>query len=362
MGFIGRGCVEMSITSRFDNGDNNYFLYYMLQKVFAINLFDLQTSMDSMSMWDFLIFLFPYYLKRTLRQGLYKKYQRREHNDSQVKGAIDVARHIKRNIPFAGRIAYTTREYSYDNDLTQLIRHTIEFLGNHHKAGKNILRADSETVGLVQQIISATPTYNRHHRTQIMGANIKFERHPYFTEYVPLQRLCMQILRRERLNYSQREDEKVYGLLFDGAWLWEEYLNTILVDLGFNHPQNKEGKGAIKLFTNGLAIRYPDFYKDDIVLDAKYKWLGEYASRDDINQIITYMHCLPARCGGLIYPKSIPECSSAEHYGTLKGFGGEFYRLHLGISSAQDYDSFAKEMQSAEDMLKDKVRSLYIEY
>ncbi len=358
MGFVGRGGVELSITSRFDSGENNYFLHYMLQRVYAINLFDMKTSMDSTSVWDFLIFMFPHYLKKALRQGLYKKYQRKEYNDSRVRGAIDVARHIKINTPFAGAIAYSTREYSNDNNLTQLIRHTIEYLQAHGLGGRHILYSDREMADFVQQIIRATPTYCRNKRTQIIGANLKKEQHPYFTEYGPLQRLCLQILRCERMNYSDKEDKKIYGLVFDGAWLWEEYLNTILSPLNFVHPQNKEGKQAIKLFTNGLGTRYPDFYKDDIVLDAKYKWLRKYASRDDVNQIITYMHCLPAKIGGLIYPKRLLDDIKDEHYGTLCGLGGEFYQLFLGINGASDFENFVGEMEQAEGELSERIKEI----
>ena len=37
-----------------------------------------------------------------------------------------------------------------------------------------------------------------------------------------------------------RDDDEIYGVLFDGAWLWEEYLNTFLADIGFEHPRNKQ--------------------------------------------------------------------------------------------------------------------------
>lgn len=46
---------------------------------------------------------------------------------------IDVARHMKKNTPFIGNIAYSQREYSYDNDLMELVRHTIEYI-----KGKNV--------------------------------------------------------------------------------------------------------------------------------------------------------------------------------------------------------------------------------
>ena len=128
MGFVGYNGTELSICSRFAQKEGDYFLHYMLQKVFAINLFDLKHDFDKESVFDFLIFLFPAFLKRALRQGLYKEYQTRQYNDANVKGRIDVSRHIRLNTPFSGKISYSTREYSFDNKVTQLVRHTIEYI------------------------------------------------------------------------------------------------------------------------------------------------------------------------------------------------------------------------------------------
>ena len=158
MGFIGCGNTKVSISSRFAHGNNDYFLHYMLRKVFAINLFDLQFNADEESIFDFLIYLFPTFLKRALQQGIYKEYQTRKYNDANVKGRIDVSRHIRQNIPFAGNIAYTTREYAQDNHLTQLIRHAIEYIAQHKFAG-NILCNDEDTTEAISAICSATPTY-----------------------------------------------------------------------------------------------------------------------------------------------------------------------------------------------------------
>ena len=112
MGFIGYNNTQVSIRSRFATNDtNDYFLHYMLQRVFAINLFDLKFGTSNEGVFNFLIYLFPEYLKRAMRLGIYKEYQTRNYNDANVKGRIDIARHIRQNFPFAGKIAYTTREY-----------------------------------------------------------------------------------------------------------------------------------------------------------------------------------------------------------------------------------------------------------
>ena len=359
MGFIGCGNTKVSINSRFaqDKGDN--FLYYMLRKVFAVNLFDLQFNSDEESIFDLLIYLFPAFLKQAMQQGMYREYKTREFNDANVKGRIDVSRHIRRNIPFSGSIAYTTREYAQDNHLTQLIRHTIEYISRHRYSG-NILQNDEDTSDAVKAICQATESYNRNERQKVLNQNLRPISHPYYGEYRPLQQLCLQILHQEEMKYG-RDDEEIYGVLFDGAWLWEEYLNTFLADIGFEHPRNKEGIGHKSLFKDGSGWCYPDFLSPQMVLDGKYKWYDDWnkVQTKDLYQVISYMHILDLRKGGFIVP--VDWDSMRFPTKTLKGMGGEMSIYGMNVCS--DVDSFAdyvKYMESSEEsitrIIKDYVK------
>jgi len=351
MGFIGYGDTKVRIHSRFAQGEDDYFLHYMLQKVFSINLFDLKYHSDEESIFDFLIYLFPAFLKRAMCQGLYKEYQTREYNDADIKGRIDVARHIRMNVPFAGKVAYSTREYAYDNHVTQLIRHTIEFISNHPYGG-GILNNDDLTKDAVSLIREATPTYSQNERRKVINQNLRPLSHPYFSEYRHLQHLCMQILRYEEIKYGRNENE-IYGVLFDGAWLWEEYLNTLLRDCGYKHPQNKVFSGRIHLFTDNSGARYPDFYKDGIVLDAKYKRYEDVALQridgDDLHQVITYMYILSARYGGLIVPGQHNKSGSRPEPKTLKGYGGSMNIYSIIVDAlAQSFKAYCQQMSQYE--------------
>lgn len=267
VGFIGRNQTQLSIHSRFANDeDEDYFLHYMLHRVAKINLLNLQHTTNEDSVFDFLLYLFPLYLKKAINQGMYKQYITRKNNDANVRGVIDVNRHIRYNKPFNGKIAYSTREYSYDNDVTQLIRHTIEFISTYD-GGNDILNVDSVTQEAVSQIVSAT-TYIHNELQSVINKNLKPIVHPYYSEYAPLQRLCLQILRHEELKYGH-EDNEIYGVLIDAAWLWEEYLAEILKGK-YNHYLKDSGK-RFYLFENFQQI-IPDYLSLDkkIVADAKY--------------------------------------------------------------------------------------------
>ena len=357
MGFIGYHNTKIMIHSRFAQPDGkDYFLHYMLQKVFAINLFDLKYNAEEESIFDFLIYLFPAFLKRAIKQGVYKEYQTRHYNDSNVKGRIEVSRHIRQNIPFAGKIAYSTREYAYDNHVNQLIRHTIEYIASHIYSG-NILQNDESVRDAVSLIKETTPTYNQNDRHRIISQNLRPLSHPYFSEYRNLQRLCVQILRHDELKYGRNEDE-IYGILFDGAWLWEEYLNTFLKDLNFIHPQNKMNKGGKYMFSPRKVLMQPDFYiESQIVLDAKYKGheaLTESNQREDRFQLLAYMYIFDVAKSGLIVPKGIGE----ENYSKadLNGKGGNMYLLGLPVNKPFDsYIDYCNQMAELESNLSNTI-------
>ena len=380
MGFVGVNETQLDIKSRFAKVDGeDFFLHYLLQKVFSINLFDIKHSTTQKPVFDFLLYLFPYFLKKALAQGLFKKYQRFEYNDANIKGPINVSRHIRKNIPFKGTVAYSTREHSYDNDITQLIRHTIEYIKTK-ELGVSILNNDKETKEDVTQIIMATQTYNLQERLQVINRNLRPIQHPYYSAYTELQKLCLQILRHESIKYGQDKD-KVYGVLFDGAWLWEEYLNKVFEEhnLFITHAKNKKGENGIQLYEGGKKSYYPDFYRQvkgdaeqSFVLDAKYKRLNKdkhideqsgsnaiSISHDDLFQMITYMYVLPAKHCSLLYPLETEEHKSPRVIKSdprkLKGYKGEISGHGIRISTAKEMKDFWKEMEEIELELSNQV-------
>lgn len=358
MGFIGIDNLQIKIKSRFDKGRDDFFLHYMLQKVLSFNLFDLKHNDEQEDLFDFIMFMFPYLLKAAMNQGIYREYKNFKHNDSNIKGTIDIGRHIARNFPFVGNIAYATREYSHDNNMSELIRHTIEFMKTK-RYGQLVLKIDRETIENVKIIIAHTPSYNKNERSSVISKNLRAKIHPYYTEYRPLQTLCLQILRMEEVKYGESSDE-ICGILFDGAWLWEEYVNTILSNHGFKHPENKLHKGGIYLFDDHSGIRYPDFYKDDMVLDAKYKRLGSYdkvskLDRNDVHQVMAYMTTLKVNRGGFVAPleqkqSKVPTSHLKGSAATLSIFGIEICK------SATSYAEFCEKMGEMEDRFVESLK------
>ena len=308
MGFLGVGDQRLVIESRFSSGDEDYLFQYLLKRVMDFpNIVDLETkAKQDNGMFNLLVFLFPYYLKKAARKGAFKTYIRREYNDGNVKGIIDVARHIRNNTPFIGNIAYSQREYSYDNYLMELVRHTVEYI-KAKPYGSRLLQSAKDEVKLV---IDSTPAYRPADRRDIIEDNKKNTiRHAYYHEYRDLQRLCILILQNEKqqMGYGKR---KVYGILFDGAWLWEEYVNSLVEDY-FYHPMNKARKDKQWLFRSNKGRNkgpiYPDFIgKDDenrVIADAKYKPIENIGNQDYL-QVLAYMFRFDAKRAFFFYPEA----------------------------------------------------------
>lgn len=352
IGFLGCGQERLTISSRFSIKGDDYFLHYLLQKVLHINLTSLDVSLSREDkLYQLLMYLFPKYLQAALRKGLYKEYQRFFHNDSHVKGVVDVGNHLKKNLPFIGNIAYTTREFTYDNPIMQLIRHTIEYIKTQKSFGV-MLDSDRETIA---EITRVTPSYKLADRAKIIRGNqSKPIRHAYFHEYRKLQELCLMILNQEKHGLGY-QDQKIHGILFDVAWLWEEYVHTLLPK-DFIHPRNKEKLGGISVFSVGKRKVYPDFYHQElkIVLDAKYKKLEfteKGINREDLFQLISYSYILEAEKAGLVFPSKDKVVDN--EIGKLAGYGALLKKWSIQIpQKSSSYSEFCEMMENSEEIFK----------
>ena len=366
MGFIGYGKERLIIQSRFCNDKEDYFLSYLLERVLDIpNIvsLDADTSSDK-RLLNFLLFIFPKYLENAIRKGLYKQYIHKKYNDTNIKGKIDIPRHLTKNTPFIGSIAYSQRLFSYDNMLMELIRHTIEFIKSK-SYGSIILSDIKEELKL---IVNATQSYRTCDRQKIIEQNKKNPiRHAYFREYSALQRLCILILKSEKHDIGSGIQNS-YGILFDGAWLWEEYIN-ILLSSHFYHPKNKSKFGAQQLFSDGKGLIYPDFISIStdprLIVDAKYKPIENIRGRDYL-QVLAYMYRFDASKGYYIYPDSegqvplVLNLNKGSTYENNVSARDDVNIIKLGFkipNKSADYDDFKMQIHESELVLQNFINS-----
>lgn len=366
MGFLGVGKEKLIIESRFSEGCRDHLFSYLLERVFGTpTILDMETDADQEErIFHLLVFVFPHYLRAAMRKGVYKTYVKKHYNDSNVKGVIEISRHIAENTPFIGNVAYVQREYSCDNDLMELVRHAVEFIKCKPYGRKLLLQVKEE----VRTVIAATPGYSPCDRARIAERNKRnVIRHAFYREYRELQQLCILILQNQKhqIGVGNRE---VYGLLFDGAWLWEEYVNLLVRDL-FYHPQNKAGKEFQYLFDHGRGKIYPDFIgrntAERVIADAKYKPIGNIHGGDYL-QLLAYMLRFDAKVGLYLYPETKKEEKKDNVFWLNRGSTYEndveprkdIRIIKLGFripSPAREYSQFSEEMKRSEEAFRNGI-------
>ncbi len=204
----------------------------------------------------------------------------------------------------------------------------------------------------------ATPQFERQSQAQVIAHNLT---HPvvsaYFAEYRELQKLCLAILRHEALGIGGEHDQ-LYGVIFDVAWLWENYVAALLGDV-YQHPDNRQHLGMVPIFQGDdglpgeMSVLFPDFYSPARrqVADTKYKFGVNGIQREDLFQLITYAHVLKAKRTGIIYPDLAQ--TTQFKLGELTGFGGVVYKQSLQVpQAAKSYGQFVNAMLAEESQLK----------
>lgn len=368
IGFIGNGKTQIEIRTRFsEDGKSDYFLHYMLSIVLSCNIVDMQVGKGIESALDMMTLFFSNLLTKAVNQGVYKKYVSREYNDSNVRGTIDVSRHIRHNYPSNGRVAYNTREYSYDNDVTQLIRHTIEYIKSKNEFGKKLLSANEITKKCVEIITQITPTYQKRNKRDVINANQKPIVHPHYLHYTALQKLCLAILKGEKMSYDPNNKNKLNGFIIDVAWLWEEYVAKILSTTNLNHYTRSNSSFHL-LSNNGNDFQkiIPDYYNKErqIVADAKYSYLSE----DELSaesaaaiyyKTIMYMYRFNSKIGLLIHPKSeTNEDIDITKYEII-GTDGNLCKVGIKIpSQCNDFSDFSETMKVIESIVSNGIETL----
>ena len=233
----------------------------------------------------------------------------------------------------------------------QLIRHTIEYMKNQRSIGGGVLDNLLTSRENVSEIIRVTPSYKLADRAKFIRINkTKPLRHAYFREYRKLQELCLMILNREKHDLGDQE-QKIHGILFDVAWIWEEYVYTLLPK-DFIHPRNKNRTDGISVFSDRERKVFPDFYHQNhkIVLDTKYKKLEfteKGINREDLFQLISYSYILKAEQAGLVFPSK--EKVVDNEIGKLAGYGSLLKKWSIQVpGQAESYQDFVRKMESFE--------------
>lgn len=329
----GDASVQVEVLSRFDKGDGNFFLNYLLSKALDVGIGeDAVTATQSLLLDLLLDVLFVKRLGEAAKNGLLRQYRTFRNNDWNFKGRIDLPRHIRENLPLPHGVAYVKREIDLDVPVNRLLLLAAQIV---RKRRPELFERNEDAADAFLELRMAIPCPGDVRSVLSHRDSREPVKHPFYREvWEPLRQIAQMILEEEKWQLFRESDEEVSGVVFDGSWLWEEYVATILTPIGFRHCVRGEGKGSgLKVFDSGQARFYPDFYLDSanvsegVVLDAKYKRSNPNGKSDDVHQVLCYLLLTGAKLGGLVFPPmdnraETREDQDQEAYGTAGNKGG----------------------------------------
>lgn len=326
------GILEISgesvfIGSRFDDEEDYWFTHYILSRAMGMKANIFQDMNPKIGLNDVLEELLAIVLisqiEKAYRKGLYRRYRSYECNDSKVKGKIDIARHIQLNLLFNGNIAYSYREFTTDNNINKIILTAFSYLEKRHpQMIQGLLKYHKNTEECIKQLKRIVTPASRQEIQKLVQRERKKISHPLYHDWEMVRRTAIMVLRHMGIEMTKEQNQECSGVLINMNRIWELYLECILKEhIRDSYTINaQEERGILYQSSDSKPKRNirPDFcvYKNqknpEIVIDAKYKnqweeiasgkkddWQG---AREDIFQIISYMHLYQCKKSGIICP------------------------------------------------------------
>ena len=236
----------------------------------------------------FLMVQFLLLLKRIVRKGLKKSYYTVEENlNSRIKGKIQLAKHLKKNVFKNKLTAHVCRyqEFGMDNLENRFLKKVLQFIISFKNTHANYFAGNDKSI---RELITYCSPYFELISEEIDVENLKkLTTNTFFKEYEEAIRIGQHILKRFSYNITETTQQKVAIPPFwiDMPKLFELYV--------YKKLQEKFGGRGEVLYHFIADYTELDFllntseYK--MVIDAKYKPIYEDSRViDDIRQVSGY--------------------------------------------------------------------------
>lgn len=230
-----------------------------------------------------------------IRQGLIKQYYIETKNVNALKGKLDFAGHIRKNLIHKERFYTTHQIYEKNHLIHQILAFALSIIEDFSKGTYLYSRCKSVQLDFpeVKDIRINKSTFTK----------IKKSR-----KSAPYQS-ALEIARFIILNYAPNissGDEKMLALLFDMNSLWEEYVLVKMKREALKMEDTEVYGQSSKEFWQGITIR-PDIVvkkKDQVyVIDTKWKNIGNFKpSTHDLRQMYVYNDYWFSVQSMLLYP------------------------------------------------------------
>ena len=231
-----------------------------------------------------------------IHQGLIKQYYKETSNVKALKGKLEFAAHLSKNLVHKERFYTTHQVYDKDHLLHQVLGQALSIIASLSKG--TYLYSKCKTTQL-----------NFPEVTGIQANEATFSKIPKNRKTAPYE-TALAIARLIILNYApniKSGSEQMLALLFDMNVLWEEYilirLKQIADEKGFKvYGQNSKG------FWKNISIR-PDIViekeNETFIIDTKWKNI-DYSepSTHDLRQMYVYNEYWDSKKAMLLYPSN----------------------------------------------------------
>lgn len=234
-----------------------------------------------------------------LHQGLIKQYYKQTGNVKALKGKLEFARHINKNLIHKERFYTTHQVYQKDHLIHQILGQVLD---------------------IISDLTKGTYLYNKCKTVQLDFPEVKsiraneqtFTQIPQSRKTAPYE-TAISIARLIILNYAPNissGSENMLALLFDMNTLWEEYVLMKLKQICQDKDIQVYGQNST-VFWNGITIR-PDIVlekkinaqeKEVLVIDTKWKNIDQsQPSTHDLRQMYVYNDYWSSTKAMLLYP------------------------------------------------------------
>lgn len=300
---IGKTVIEVLPKADKDDIDAKKWRNILIGMLKVVGNFDIKSTSESNlkinpnTILDLYFELFIKEVEYLFRNGLVKKYHKKEGNLLSLKGSLQFSKHIQLNITHQERFYVRHTTYDTEHQLHFIIYKTICLLKQ--------INTNATLSSRIGSLILDFPEMPDIKVSDSTFSKLSFNRK---TE---IYKKAIEISKLILLKYHpdiSKGNNNVLALMFDMNKLWEQFVCKSLQNK--NNGIFKVSKQSSKYFwkpVNGdrRKIR-PDIYinKDDLnyIIDTKWKIIDSKPSVEDIRQMYAYHHYFKAQKVALLYP------------------------------------------------------------
>lgn len=301
-------------------------LFWMLTYAYDLPEFRDQTSAyrDEDSLFEFLVAIWAAQVECLVRRGIYCSYRRRQDDQPRLRGKLEMAQQVRRNLVHPERFAVQWADHTPDLLENRLLKHVSLRLASVRYVRQPRLSQRLRRAYAAFDQVQYAPIRSRHFE------QVRYNRlNQHYRAPLALAQLLWQHLSVR--NESGQVPFATY--LFDLNVLFERFIAAYLKEVLRGKEVQVREKYRSPLDRDRLENAEMDvvLLRDDdpvLVLDTKYKGYGGSPARTDLTQIYTYCQTMAVQQGVILYP------SAAHLYDRRRMTGVDVTVLGVGLAGS----------------------------